>query len=131
LGPYRNKLQSASWSMLARGLRRAAAKKSIEISVASEQPERSARCRKYDMTGPSFDTLKLSRALRDNAHFSTEHAKAIATAVAEAFKSESAIDCAKYDCQIASNRDPLFACNVDPLGVRALVLSVSGGGLST
>jgi hypothetical protein len=34
-------------------------------------------------------------------------------------------------CQIASNRDPLFACNVDPLGVRALVLSVSGGGLST
>ncbi len=34
-------------------------------------------------------------------------------------------------CQIASKRDPLFACNVDPLGVRALVLFVSGGGLST
>jgi hypothetical protein len=37
----------------------------------------------------------------------------------------------RLECQIASNRDPFFACNVDPLGVRALVLFVSGGGLST
>ena len=34
-------------------------------------------------------------------------------------------------CQIASNRDPSFACNVDPSDVRTPVFSVSSRGLST
>jgi hypothetical protein len=36
-----------------------------------------------------------------------------------------------HQCQIASNRDPLFASNVDPPCVMTLALSVSGSGLST
>ena len=34
-------------------------------------------------------------------------------------------------CQIASNRDPSFACNADPSVVRASAFFVIGRGLST
>jgi hypothetical protein len=54
--------------------------------------------RKTDMTSGVFDTLKLARALRDNAHFSAEDAEGAAAAIAEAIQSDVAT---KSDVRLA------------------------------
>lgn len=50
--------------------------------------------------------------------------------VAKAEWSDDAV-LAAVRCQIASNRDPSFACNADPSVVRASAFFVIGRGLST
>ena len=58
-------------------------------------------------------------------------ALAIGAPVGMALFQAAGLQAAMLACQIASNRDPSFACNVDPSDVRTPVFSVSSRGLST
>jgi hypothetical protein len=42
------------------------------------------------MSGIPFDTLRLARSLREKAHFTPEHAKGVADALADAFQDQVA-----------------------------------------
>jgi hypothetical protein len=71
-----------------------------------------------------FDTLRLSRTLRDKGHFTPEQAEALAEALGEAAQSDLATkaDLAKLEAKIAEVKADILKWIVGAIGFQTVVI---------
>jgi hypothetical protein len=76
------------------------------------------------MSALLFDTLRLSRTLRDKGHFTTEQAEALAEALAEAGQDDLATkaDLARLEAKLAETKADILKWVVGAIGFQTLVI---------
>ncbi|MGI8569913.1 MAG: hypothetical protein ACR2KT_13045 [Methylocella sp.] len=76
------------------------------------------------MSALLFDTLRLSRTLRDKGHFTPEQAEALAEALGEAAQGDLATkaDLAKLEAKIAEAKADILKWVVGAIGFQTVVI---------
>jgi hypothetical protein len=76
------------------------------------------------MSALLFDTLRLSRTLRDKGHFTTEQAEALAEALSEASQNDLATkaDIAQLEAKLAETKADILKWMVGAIGFQTLVI---------
>lgn len=71
-----------------------------------------------------FDTLRLSRTLRDKGHFTTEQAETLAEALSEASQNDLATkaDIAQLEAKLAETKADILKWMVGAIGFQTLVI---------
>lgn len=71
-----------------------------------------------------FDTLRLSRTLRDKGHFTTEQAETLAEALSEASQNDFATkaDIAQLEAKLAETKADILKWMVGAIGFQTLVI---------
>jgi hypothetical protein len=76
------------------------------------------------MSALLFDTLRLSRTLRDKGHFTTEQAETLAEALSEASQNDLATkaDIAQLEAKLAETKADILKWMVGAIGFQTLVI---------
>jgi hypothetical protein len=76
------------------------------------------------MSALLFDTLRLSRTLREKGHFTTEQAETLAEALSEASQNDLATkaDIAQLEAKLAETKADILKWMVGAIGFQTLVI---------